>query len=330
LDKKINNILFINTGGGIGDALSCLPTINYINKYFSPERFYYYSTDLQNFWFEEKLSEFKPSNLITVKNFPEHFGFRYYHKKNARGLIGNFDFNKFDLIIDNQTRLKNTLIYKKIPHKNYITPCLNFLMSKPIKLVKKSKVFATRIIDYLNKVKGINDLPNYKINIPENFLKEAKKLINYNKKYIGFSITAGHQTRKKEIRIDEIMKVANYFSKEYVPTFFIEEKYVDLKKTIKKNVKNSYFPEENVGYIYKKPMMVTALGSLTKFNITIDNGISHMLSFSNNKNYIFYNNSSTKFMPLNNNSFIFDCSFKNTTIDKISKEEIINFISKNN
>ena len=38
---------------------------------------------------------------------------------------------------------------------------------------------------------------------------------------------------------------------------------------------------------FKKPMIVTAMGSLTEFNISIDNGISHMLSFSNSKNYIF-------------------------------------------
>ncbi len=76
-------------------------------------------------------------------------------------------------------------------------------------------------------------------------------------------------------------------------------------------------------------MLVTALGSLTKFNITIDNGISHMLSFSDNKNYIFYNNSSKKFQPLNNNSVIYDCSLKSTSIDKLSSEKIIEFVEKN-
>ena len=76
-------------------------------------------------------------------------------------------------------------------------------------------------------------------------------------------------------------------------------------------------------------MMVTALGSLTEFNISIDNGISHMLSFSNNKNYIFYNKSSEKFKPINNQTIIYDCSFNNTTIDQISAEKIIEIINKN-
>ena len=74
MEKNLKNILFINTGGGIGDTLAFLPTINYINETFNPERIYYYST-LENFWFENKLSEFKPENLIEIKNFPNHFGF---------------------------------------------------------------------------------------------------------------------------------------------------------------------------------------------------------------------------------------------------------------
>ena len=127
--NKLDNVLFINTGGGIGDALNSLASINFVNQNFSIDNFFYYSTDLEKFWFENKLSEFKPRNLITIKNFPQHFGFLKEHKKISKNLINLFDFDKFDLIIDNQTRLKNTLIYKKIPHQNYISPCVNFLLS---------------------------------------------------------------------------------------------------------------------------------------------------------------------------------------------------------
>ena len=103
----------------------------------------------------------------------------------------------------------------------------------------------------------------------------------------------------------------------------------ELIKKIKDNVKNAYFPEHEASNEYKKPMLVTALGALTKFNITIDNGISHMLSFSNNKNYIFYNHSSQKFLPLNGQSFAFDCKLNNTSIDQLSAEKIIEFIQNN-
>jgi len=171
---NLNNILFINTGGGIGDALTSLPTLNYINENLKPKNLYYFSTDLGNFWFDTKLQEYKPYNLITVKSFPEHFGFRDHHMKVSRDVIKNFEFDEFDLIIDNQTRFKNTLIYRKIPHKYYVSPCLNYLMSKPITFMRKREIFANRIIDYFNKIKKLNIKPNYNITIPNNFINEAK------------------------------------------------------------------------------------------------------------------------------------------------------------
>ena len=58
---NLNNILFINTGGGIGDALTSIPTLNYINENLKPKNLYYFSTDLGNFWFDTKLQEYTVS-----------------------------------------------------------------------------------------------------------------------------------------------------------------------------------------------------------------------------------------------------------------------------
>jgi len=76
-------------------------------------------------------------------------------------------------------------------------------------------------------------------------------------------------------------------------------------------------------------MLVTALGSLTKFNISINNGISHMLSFSQNKNFLFFNEQSEKWKPENDETYIFDCKKKDLKIDKLTSGEIINFIENN-
>ena len=328
MENKLENILFINTGGGIGDALMCLPIFNYINENFSPKNIFYYSADLENFWFEEKLKEYKPNNLITVKNFPSQFGFNKNHSKISKKLIKNFDFNYFDLIIDNQTRLKNTFIYRKIPHKYFISPSLNFLFSKPLFFTQKKKNLIVRLLFYLDKITGKKTTPNYQIDIPELFLNKAKELMPNDQRYIGFSITAGHPMRVKEISIQEIIKVANYYSKDFIPTFFIEDKYIEIKKLLKKEINNSFFPEENLEKELKKPMMVTAMGRLTEFNISIDNGISHMLSYSNSKNYIFFNKSADKFRP-SNNSAIYDCEKNKKSIDELTSDEIINFINNN-
>ena len=155
LSIKIKRILFINTGGGLGDALSCVPIFKYINKHFNPQNIYYYASDLERYWFENKLSEYKPDNLITIKSFPKHFGFKNFHKSLSERLINKFNFDSFELIIDNQTRYRNTRIYKKIPHKYYVSPCLNYFLSKPFFLIKRSKSITYRIVNYLNKIKNI-------------------------------------------------------------------------------------------------------------------------------------------------------------------------------
>ena len=327
MDNNLKNILFINTGGGIGDTLACLPTINYIIKNFQSQNIYYYSP-LEKFWFENKLSEFKPKNLITLKNFPNHFGFKNNHFFLSKDLIKKFNFDKFDLIVDNQTRFKNALVYKRIPHKYYVSPCLNYLMNSPLKLLKKEKQFALRVVNYFNKIQKINNNPIYKLDIPKNFYDEAKRLIP-NRNFVGFSITAGNPYRKKEFNLKEIIKVANYYSKKLIPTFFVENNKFDLINILKKEVNNCFIPEEEVLDKLRKPILITALGMRTKFNISINNGVSHMLSFSNNKNYVFFNEQSEKWKPANNLSFLYDCKQRNTEIDKLTSKDIIDFIEKN-
>ena len=326
MENKLKNILFINTGGGIGDTLSYLPTINYINEIFNPEKVYYYAT-LENFWFEDKLLEYKPKNLIELKSFPNHFGFAINHYFQSKNLIKNFSFDKFDLIIDNQTRFKNSLVYKRIPHRYFITPCLNYFMSKPFTFMKKRSAFSLRVVDYVNKIMGYDKKPIYKVDIPDKFLNEAKRLMP-NNNFIGFSITDANPKRVKSFNTDEIIKVANFYSNKYTPAFFIERKHKELINLLKQKVKNCYIPEEETSAEFQKPILVTALGKLTKFNILINNGVSHMLSFSQNKNFIFFNEQSEKWKPANDHTYVYDCKVNNTKIDKLSSDTIIEVLEK--
>ena len=100
---------------------------------------------------------------------------------------------KFDLIIDLQSKIRNTFILKRIPHSNfYSTTFGNLFSSKKVKYNSKNHVENLSI--FLNeKIKMINFNPN---KLPKNLISEAKKLLPKSN-YIGFSITQGNEYRKK-------------------------------------------------------------------------------------------------------------------------------------
>ena len=325
MKQKIKSILIINTGGGIGDAIQYLKLFKILNKEFLKIKIDYYSTDLNSFWFDNVLKSLKPNNVNVIKDYPLHFGFRIKHFF----LKKQYFQKKYDLIIDTQTKIRNTLIYKKIPHKVFLSFSARGILSNPIIFQKKQKHVQKRFIEYLENFlqKKIN-LKTAKINVKNEYQKEANRLINNKKKYIGFSIKAGHPTRIKEFDINEIIKTAIFFkNKKYIPTFFLEEKYKKIINAITKKIPQAYFPEHKAKKSLKNPSLVIALGKRMEFNITIDNGVMHMLGLSEKKLFCFFNKDSEKFKPLSKNVFVYDCKKQGKKINLLKSEEIIQFIN---
>ena len=117
------------------------------------------------------------------------------------------------MIIDMGTRVKNTLVVKQIPHKFFISPSMYFALSNPKKIITKPRHVIERIFYYFESVlKTKIEIPLECENIPKKYADEVKRILKENNKYLGFSITAGHPTRQKEFSVNEIIKVANYFS----------------------------------------------------------------------------------------------------------------------
>jgi ADP-heptose:LPS heptosyltransferase len=324
LQEKIKNILIINAGGGIGDALQFLKIFKLLDKEFNNPNINYYGNDSNNFWFETTLKSLKPLNVTTIKHYPLYYGFRLNHffSKIIKAE------QKYDLIIDNQSKIRNSLIYKQIPHKYFLTFAMRGLLSNPLIYLSKKTHTQTRVFMYLEKFlnKKIN-FQNYNIEINDIYENETKRLIDSTKKYIGFSIKAGHPTRSKEIQLVEIIKTAQYFvDKNYIPVFFIEEKNNKEITEIKNNLPKAYFPEHLAKTELKNPSLVIALANSMEFNVTIDNGVMHMLGLSSKKLFCFFYKNSKKFKPLRNNVFIYDCEDENTNIKLLTSKKIIEFI----
>ena len=326
----ISNVLIINAGGGIGDAIQFLKLFKYLNTNLKVKKIYYFATDLDKHWFENKLKELKPKNVITIKSFPTHYGWNIKDIFYNPNIFKNFKIRKFDLIIDNQTKYRNTLVYKRIPHKYYISPTFNYFFCNPKINVNKEKHIQLRISNYLEKLfqKKLNY--NLKYKIKKKYTHLANTILKKNKKYIGFSIKAWHPTRSKEFNIQEIIKVANYFQKKnYIPTFFLEEKYSDEINYLKKKVKDVFFPELVIKKKFRDPALVVALGKKMNFIVTIDNGVMHMLALSNVKMFCFFSKNSNKFKPIGNKINVYDCEKKEDSINNLSHKKIINFIENN-
>ena len=324
--KKYNNVLIINSGGGLGDTLQFLPIINFLNKELSIKKIYYFSNK-NEFFFNNVLKDIKPNNLQVIDFLRQGFGFKIKDIFFTKKILKKLNIAKFDLIIDNQTRFGNSLVFKSIKHDEYISPCINYLFSKPFFFIKKEKNVVQRIINYLEKrfKKKINIQYNIK-NFPYKYRMEAKKLLKNNNKYIGYSIIAGHPSRSRNFDIDEIIKVANYFSKKFIPVFYIEKKFKKIINYIKRKAPKAYFPEFDANNRLKNPLLVTAIGNETKFNISVNNGIMHMLSLSTNNLIIFFDENSDKFKPIRKNIHFYDCKKLNTSVGKLKSHQIINYV----
>ena len=186
---KIKNILVINAGGGIGDAVQFLTILDYLNKNLNLKKIYYYASDSEKFFFDTKLNNLKPKNLITIKSFPPHYGWKSKHIFFKPNIKKEYGIKKFDLIIDNQTKIRNTLIYKRIPHHYYLSPTFNYFFSKPKIQLNKEKHIQLRITNYLEKIlnKKINYEKKY-ANVKKSFIKITKELIKKKKNILAFQL----------------------------------------------------------------------------------------------------------------------------------------------
>ena len=332
----IKNILLYNSGGGVGDSLSIIPIIQWLKKECKLSKIYYIQNGIEKH-FNNSLKDFDNGFVKTMDFLPESYAFaslkrikNYSHFLLSKKIIESIGINKFDLILDTQTRINNTLILKSIPHNYFVSPCAKFIFSNPKTLIFNSKNICGRIFDYFEKIQNTKlVIPTEMENIPQKYTEESAKLFRKDKKYIGFSITGGNQTRKKEFTMKTIKEVANYYSdKGYVPTFLIEKKYNNKISYIKENIKNAFFPEHLVEAKIKNPFLVMAIAKNLDSAISIDNGIMHMLGLAGTKTAVFFANNSAKFRPMNSNKLkVYSyLKGKNKKIEELTSNDVINFL----
>ena len=317
----MKKILMYNSGGGLGDSIQLFPLIISLKNHFKKSKFYYLGAHQNHF--KGKLKEYN-IELETFDLGLKYFGFRWWHLLLTKKRASNNAVPKFDIIIDLQTKFRNTLILKQVPHSMFYSRTLNGLFS--------SKKIKTKSNDYLENLslffeEDVIDL-NFKVNkLPKNLLAEAKRLLP-NSNYVGFSITQGNEYRKKSWSIYKFTALANkILSKNKTPVFFIEKNKIDLIEKIKGQVPSAIFPELNSNLAC--PALVTALSSRLDMAVSIDNGIMHMISLANIPMIVLFGpTNSEKFAPKNKFTNILDSKkiHKTKDINSIEVDEVLSLI----
>ena len=305
----IKKLLIYNSGGGVGDSIQLFPLILSLKNIYKESEIYYLGAHENHY--EGKLKEYN-IKVKTLNLGLKYFGFRWWHLLVARKNFLKLKIDDFYLIVDCQSKLRNTIILKKIPSKAFYSSTFNNMFCSGLEQSADEFWSNLKTIDYNIR------------NIPKKYFEESEKLLP-GKNYVGFSITQGNVYRKKEWPLNKVIKLSEELVRNNkTPVFFIEKKYHDLKKKIKNSIPSAVFPEHETSL--SSPALVTCLGTRLDLVITIDNGIMHMLSLSKVPIIsLFGPTDSEKFAPRYKNSKPLDSKkiYRSKNVSDISVEDVL-------
>ena len=317
----MKKILLYNSGGGLGDSIQLFTLILSLQKHFKSSEFFYLGAHKNHF--QGQLKGFN-INIKTLDLGLKYFGFRWWHILFTKKRFIDQDLEKMDLIIDLQSKLRNTIILNRIPHDLFYSSTYNFKFCSK-KADYSSRDHLENLSNFLNQNIGISKF-NLK-NLEEKFKSEAKRLLP-DKNYIGFSLTQGNVYREKSWSIDNFITLANKINeKNKVPVFFIKKKETELADIIKSKLPNALFPEHHSNI--SCPALVTALTSRLDLAISIDNGVMHMMGLANIPMIVLFGpTDSEKFAPKINSIQILDSKsmYKSKDINRITVHDVFKLI----
>jgi len=321
-----NKILLYNSGGGLGDAIQLFPLILSLKNHFKSADFYYLGAHENHF-----IGKLKNYN-VEVKSLDlglQYFGFRWWHLLKAKSKFLEVNLEKFDLIIDLQSKLRNTLILKRIPSVNFYSSTFNYCFCSLKKDYLSNNNISQKTILNLEKLLDVNiQKVDFSLdNLDKIYINEAKKLLP-GSNYIGFSITQGNKYRKKSWPLQNFISLAKKIEEiNKIPVFFIQKENSEIINQIKSKVPSSLFPEHNSDLAC--PALVTALSSRLEKGISIDNGVMHMMSLAKVPMIVLFGpTNSDKFAPSQKNVIILDSKkiYKSDDISKIKTEDVLKYI----
>ncbi|WP_440692937.1 glycosyltransferase family 9 protein [Candidatus Pelagibacter sp. HIMB1695] len=321
-------ILVYNSGGGLGDSIQIFDLINSLITKFGSDNIYYLSAHKNHFNHALLDYNLRPKELKTNIIY---FGFRWWHLLvSKKKILKENSLQKFDIIIDIQSKLRNTVILKQFPSNKFYSSTFNFKFCSEKKDYKSTKFENINILRNIELLIS-DEIPQtkFKLNsIDLKYFQEAKRLLPDNN-YIGFSMTQGNVYRKKSWPIDKFLNIAEQVSKKNKkPVFFVEKSNKELIHKIKSNINNALFPE--IESTFSGPPLVSALSSRLEKAISIDNGVMHMMSLAEIPMIVLFGpTNSKKFSPKLKNIEILDSKnlYQSDDITKITEDDVMRVLN---
>ena len=322
----MKNILLYNSGGGLGDCIQLFDLITSLKTKFKNTEIYYLGAHENHF--QNSLKEYNIS-IPTLNMNLQYFGFRWKHLLLTSKNLKKTSIDKFDLIIDLQSKIRNTLILKRIPSNYFYSSTLNYFFSSHKKKYLNTKNNLNLILDNIGML--INEEISHEIydidNIDKKYFEEAKRILPDNK-YIGISLTQGNVYRKKSWSIIKFINLSKSLEeKGYKPVFFVKKEEKDLINKIKSENNSAIFPELNTNM--SCPALVTAMATRLNKAVSIDNGVMHMMGLANIPMIVLFGpTNSKKFAPKIENIEILDSKIISNSddIETISEGDVLKFI----
>ena len=322
----MKNILIYNSGGGLGDSIQLFDLVTSLKINFKDASLFYLGAHENHF--QGSLKEYG-IDIPTFEMNLKYFGFRWKHLFLAKKLFNQKSIDKFDLIIDLQSKIRNTLILNRIPSKYFYSSTLNYFFSTNKNNYVSTKNNLNLILSNIGKLidKEIT-IQKYDIKkINSKYFEEAKRLLPENK-YIGISLTQGNAYRKKSWSLNKFINLSkSIINKGYKPVFFLNDNDKDLIDNIKLEINSALFPELETNL--SCPALITAMATRLEKAISIDNGIMHMIGLANIPMIVLFGpTNSKKFAPKIENIEILDSKIINNSddIETISEGDVLKFI----
>ena len=325
----MKNILIYNSGGGLGDSIQLFDLVTSLKNNFKNASLFYLGAHENHF--QGSLKEYG-IDIPTFEMNLKYFGFRWKHLFLAKKIFNQKLIDKFDLIIDLQSKIRNTLILKQIPSNNFYSSSLNYFFSTKRKNYTSTKNNLSMILTNLEKLidKKLN-VQKYDIkSINPKYFDEAKRILPDNN-YVGLSVTQGNTYRKKNWPMDKFINLGKKIVEiNKIPVFLIRKNDTELISKIKNEIKEAIIPEEHAKY--SEPAFVTALATRLSSSVTINNGIMHMISLAKTPMILLFGSGGPKeeekFAPKHSSVKILNSNklYNSTDISKISEKDVLKLI----